>query len=135
MCVCVGGRNTKHTHIQWGGAYPYKYGHTSWLGTFSDGNGDYEDNEDCWWLIEAPGSAIITVSFSSFNTEYGADYVKIYRCDTVACESDSTELIASLSGSSWDSSIPLVNQQVGWRGRVAGGEQASECVVYGATLL
>ena len=95
---------------------------TAWgnnvLGTFSDGSGDYENNEDCWWLIEAPGSAQITVRFLSFNTEKNytkkydgtvdtayVDRVQIWRCDTAACESDSTELIASISGSAseaWD---------------------------------
>jgi hypothetical protein len=65
--------------------------------TFSDGSGDdnYEDNADCWWLIEAPG-AEISVSFSSFETESGYDYVSIFRCVTAACES--TERIARLSG-------------------------------------
>ena len=65
--------------------------------TFSDGSGDddYEDNADCWWLIEAPG-AEISVSFSSFETESDYDYVSIFRCVTAACES--TERIARLSG-------------------------------------
>ena len=72
-------------------------------GTFSDGSGDsdYGNNEDCWWLISAPGEDI-SVSFSSFDTESGYDYVSIDRCDTAACES--TERIGRLSGSSVSSS-------------------------------
>ena len=76
-------------------------------GTFSDGSGygnNYGNNEDCWWLIAAPGTDTISVSFSSFRTESGDDYVRIFRCDTAACETDSTERIASLSGSSVSSS-------------------------------
>ena len=57
-------------------------------GTFSDGSGNYGNNENCWWLIEAPG-AEISVSFSSFNTESCCDRVYIYRCDTAECVSPS----------------------------------------------
>ena len=62
-------------------------------GTFSDGSGNsnYDNNEDCWWLISAPGGDI-SVSFSSFDTESGYDYVSIYRCDTATCD-DSSEIL------------------------------------------
>ena len=67
-------------------------------GTFSDGSGDsdYGNNEDCWWLISAPGGDI-SVSFSSFDTESGYDYVSIYRCDTATCD-DSSERILREAG-------------------------------------
>ena len=55
-------------------------------GTFSDGSGNYGNNENCWWLIEAPG-AEISVSFSSFDTESCCDHVSIYRCATAECAS------------------------------------------------
>ena len=63
-------------------------------GTISDGSGSYNNNEDCWWLIAAPG-AEISVRFSSFNTESGYDYVKIYTSSS----EDASDRIASLSGS------------------------------------
>ena len=67
-------------------------------GTFSDGSGNsnYDNNEDCWWLISAPGGDI-SVSFSSFDTESGYDYVSIYRCDTATCD-DSSERILREAG-------------------------------------
>ena len=66
-------------------------------GTFSDGSGNYGNNENCWWLIEAPGE--IRVSFSSFDTESNYDNVSIYRCN---CESSSQRILrhsGSLSSS------------------------------------
>ena len=66
-------------------------------GTFSDGSGNsnYGNNEDCWWLISAPGGDI-SVSFSSFDTESPFDYVSFDRCDTATCES--TERILREAG-------------------------------------
>jgi len=69
-------------------------------GTFSDGSGDsdYDNSEDCWWLIAAEGE--IRVSFSSFSTELQNDIVYIYACDTAACEPERRAEIARLYGSS-----------------------------------
>ena len=68
-------------------------------GTFSDGSGDsnYDNNEDCWWLIAAEGE--IRISFSSFRTENSlSDSVHIYECDTAACELGRRVEIARLYG-------------------------------------
>jgi hypothetical protein len=68
-------------------------------GTFSDGSGNsnYGNNEDCWWLISAPiisaSFSDISVSFSSFDTESGYDYVSIYRCDTATCDGSSERIL------------------------------------------
>ena len=73
-------------------------------GTFSDGSGSYGNNEDCWWLIEAPLGTEISVSFSSFNTESGFDYVSVYQCNTAACGSSERTGLLKHSGSSLSSS-------------------------------
>ena len=68
-------------------------------GTFSDGSGSYGNNENCWWLIAAQAGAEIRVSFSSFSTESGYDYLSIYTCN---CESSSQRILrhwGSLSSS------------------------------------
>ena len=70
-------------------------------GIFSDGSGNYGNNENCWWLIES-GSEI-SVSFSSFDTESGYDYVSVYRCDTAAC--GSSQRILRHSGSLSSSNV------------------------------
>ena len=53
---------------------------TSTSGAFTDGsnNLNYSDNSNCTWLIQPPAAASITLSFSSFNTEDGYDFVKVY---------------------------------------------------------
>ena len=63
-------------------------------GTFSDGSGNsnYDNNEDCWWLISAPGGDI-SVSFESFDTHFYEDYVSIYRCDTATCDGSSERIL------------------------------------------
>ncbi|MBX2928843.1 MAG: hypothetical protein KF852_13490 [Saprospiraceae bacterium] len=47
---------------------------------FSDGSGpdDYSADLDCSWLISPPGATGITLSFTAFDTEQGADWVRIY---------------------------------------------------------
>ena len=40
--------------------------------------GDYLDNENCYFLINPPCADSIKLSFSSFSTENGYDYVRIY---------------------------------------------------------
>jgi len=72
-------------------------------GTFSDGSTTYSSNADCTWLIAASSYTnlpkySVTLSFPSFDTEPGFDYVYVYQCESASCSSR-TEL-ASLSGSS-----------------------------------
>ena len=64
-------------------------------GTITDGSEDYSNGEDCRWLISSPSE--IRLSFTSFSTESGYDYVTINRCTSSSCSS--TEQIARLSGS------------------------------------
>jgi hypothetical protein len=64
-------------------------------GTISDGTSDYTNNANCNWLIASSG--LISLSFSSFNTESGYDVVTINRCTS---SSSCVEQVASLSGSS-----------------------------------
>jgi hypothetical protein len=61
-------------------------------GTISDGAGDYANNANCWWLLAASPGVEIRISFPSFNTEYGYDYVTIYQCSSASC-SPQTEIL------------------------------------------
>jgi hypothetical protein len=64
-------------------------------GTISDGPSEYENNADCKWLIASSG--LISLSFSSFNTESGYDFVTINYCtSSSSCVED--EEVARLSG-------------------------------------
>jgi PKD repeat protein len=72
---------------------------TSPTGAFDDGSGNnnYSNNSYCYWLIEPPGAVAITLSFVSFVTEAGYDYVEIY---------DGSDNYAPLLGHFTGSSLP-----------------------------
>ncbi|MDD3875031.1 MAG: C10 family peptidase [Bacteroidales bacterium] len=63
--------------------------------TFNDGSGsnDYKNNTDCSWLISPPDSAVIKLTFQSFNTQASYDFVKVYDGATT-----SAPLLGSYSG-------------------------------------
>ena len=66
-------------------------------GSISDGPSNYDNNERCEWIIAAESAdANIWLSFSSFDTESGSDFVTIYSCLTSSCTSKSQ--VARLSG-------------------------------------
>ena len=48
-------------------------------GTISDGAGNYMNYEDCWWLLTTGRGIEIQISFNSFNTEQGYDFVNIFQ--------------------------------------------------------
>lgn len=77
---------------------------TSASGNLDDGSGstNYGDNADCIWLIQPANTSSITLSFSSFNTQGGMDFVKVYDNST----SPATQ-IGSYSGSSIPSALTL----------------------------
>ena len=66
------------------------------FGTISDGPSNYLDNANCTWLIAS--AAEITLSFTSFETEGGYDFVIINRCSTSSCTAP--VMLAELDGSS-----------------------------------
>ena len=70
---------------------------TATSGTVSDGSGaaNYANNMACQKLVNIPGAASITLTFSDFSTESGKDFVRIYNGPTTAYP-----LLKSLSGSS-----------------------------------
>lgn len=74
---------------------------TNGSGTITDGSGnnDYENDADCRWLIKPQGASSVTLNFTSFDTESGYDYVKIYQGN-----STSGTLLLEHSGSSIPSS-------------------------------
>lgn len=53
---------------------------TASSGSIDDGSGgsDYGNDSDCRWLINPTGAANVSLTFTSFDTEDGYDYVKIY---------------------------------------------------------
>ena len=64
-------------------------------GAISDGTSNYADHANCNWLIASSG--LISLSFSSFNTEACCDFVTINRCtSSSSCE----EQVSRLSDSS-----------------------------------
>jgi hypothetical protein len=69
-------------------------------GSFSDGSGtsNYPNGADCRWIIAAPNQAAsVKLTFSSFDTEEGYDFVTLSSCTSIACENPLQ--IAELSGS------------------------------------
>ena len=67
-------------------------------GIISDGSGNYGNNENCQWVLQARGGAgIVSLSFSYFDTESGYDYVTIYECSSSSCSS--RQQVARLAGS------------------------------------
>jgi Zn-dependent metalloprotease len=55
-------------------------------GTFADGSGAnlYNNNADCFWLIQPPGAQSISLDFPSFATELNYDGVIVYDGATTA---------------------------------------------------
>ena len=75
-------------------------------GTFSDGDGNYRANEDCWWLISTTPGNIISVRFYSFATESCCDKVRIYACKESTCASTSS---TPIGGAIFGTSTPTSN--------------------------
>ncbi len=75
---------------------------TDSVGTFDDGSGidNYENNLDIYWLIKPPNAQRIILSFQSFDTESGYDFVTIYDGETT-----SAPILGRFSGSSIPSTI------------------------------
>ncbi len=55
-------------------------------GSFTDGSGtaNYQDNLDCFWLIQPTGANTISLNFPTFNTEANYDTVIVYDGPTTA---------------------------------------------------
>ncbi len=72
---------------------------TDSTGTIDDGSGDknYVNNADCYWLIKPENAQHITLTFTSFDLEYGFDQVKIY---------DASEYPPVLIETFWGHEIP-----------------------------
>ena len=53
-------------------------------GVITDGPGNYVNNMNCQYLFTS--NRIVTLQFTSFNTEAGYDFVTINRCTTATCQ-------------------------------------------------
>lgn len=75
---------------------------SSCSGTISDGSGsgEYSNYQNCAWLIQPPGASSITLSFTSFLTEGGYDYVRVYDGNSI-----NAPLLGSYSGSTLPASV------------------------------
>ena len=53
---------------------------TATSGSFDDGsnNAPYNNNSDCWWLIDVNGATSIDLTFSAFDIEQSYDWVAVY---------------------------------------------------------
>jgi hypothetical protein len=69
---------------------------TTSSGIISEGLADYTNNANCSWLIASTG--LISLSFSSFNTESRYDTFTVNRCTSSSC--GTIKQVAKLSGSS-----------------------------------
>jgi hypothetical protein len=77
---------------------------TAAFGNFTDGSGtsNYKNNTNCAWLIQPPNAQKITLSFTSFATESGYDFVRVYRGTTTAAP-----LAATYSGSTLPTALTV----------------------------
>ena len=75
---------------------------TAGSGTISDGSGSnyYSNSQNCSWLIQPSSGGSITLDFTSFDTESGYDYVRVYDGNSAY-----SSLLGTYSGSSIPSSI------------------------------
>ena len=69
-------------------------------GTITDGPGNYSSSQNCSWLIQPTGGGAITINFTSFSTESGYDYLRVYDGN-----SSSSPLLGTYSGSSLPPSL------------------------------
>jgi hypothetical protein len=70
--------------------------YTAANGSIEDGSGtssNYTNNTNCKFLISPQGASVITLHFTSFATETGFDYVKVYNGPT-----DASEVLGIYSG-------------------------------------
>ena len=82
---------------------------TSQTGTIEDGSGpsDYQNNDDCRWLIAPPGASKVTLYFTAFNTEAANDKVIIYNGGTIT-----DPVLANYSGSSLPATVSSTGGQM-----------------------
>jgi len=75
---------------------------TAMTGTITDNSGsaDYYDNMSCQKLIQPSGAVNVTLTFNSFETESGYDFVKVYDGATT-----SSALLGKFSGSSLPAAV------------------------------
>ncbi len=76
-------------------------------GVFDDGSGNtanYDNNQNCSWLIQPPLASSITLNFILFNTEAANDVVKVY---------DGTSSTATLIGTYSGTTIPATITSTG----------------------
>jgi hypothetical protein len=59
---------------------------TAATGTVTDGPSNYPSNALCEWKIIPTGARTVTITFSSFSTESGYDFVQIWECGTSQCD-------------------------------------------------
>lgn len=80
---------------------------TAASGVFDDGSGNtanYDNNQNCSWLIQPPLASSITLNFILFNTEAVNDVVKVY---------DGASSAATLIGTYSSTSIPATINSTG----------------------
>ena len=82
---------------------------TAAAGSFTDGSGtnNYGNNALCYWLITPPCATSVTLSFSSFNTELGYDFLKVYNGNNT-----SAPLLLSTSGTNLPSNVTATSGQM-----------------------
>jgi hypothetical protein len=59
---------------------------TSATGSISDGDGDYPDNAECWWIIAPLPAHNVSVIFTGVEFEEDYDFLLVYACQDVWCQ-------------------------------------------------
>lgn len=82
---------------------------TTQTGSFDDGSGmmaNYDDNQNCTWLIQPTAATSITLNFNNFSTEASNDEVKVYDGNSSAAT-----LLGTFSG--LNQTIPAITSTGG----------------------
>lgn len=101
------------TNIYPGSGYPYNCTGTTNIttarGTIEDGSGpsNYQNNNDCRWLISPPNATSVHFTFKSISTESSNDNIIIYDGATT-----SDSILGTFSGSNIPSSINSTGGQM-----------------------
>jgi len=102
-----------YVNIYPGSGYPYNCtgttSLTSSVGTIEDGSGpsDYQNNDDCRWLIAPTGAAKINLYFTAFSTESTNDQVIIYDGGAIT-----DPVLGTYSGSTLPASVSSTGGQM-----------------------
>jgi len=57
-------------------------------GSIGDGPFTTYTNMNCQWIIAPPGAASVTLNFTAFSTQSGADFIRVFSCQDSSCSTN-----------------------------------------------